>query len=75
MALPLEKPPTFDAEAYLAWEELQAEKHEYINGEVFAMVGVRQSHGKDFTIDVFMFFCLQLLPSQIGFGGVAGRKT
>ena len=45
MALPLEKPPTFDAEAYLAWEESQAEKHEYINGEVFAMVGVRQSHG------------------------------
>ena len=45
MALHLEKPPTFDAEAYLAWEELQAEKHEYINGEVFAMVGVRQSHG------------------------------
>lgn len=44
MALPLEKPPTFDAEAYLAWEELQPEKHEYINGEVFAMVGARLVH-------------------------------
>jgi len=44
MALPLEKPPTFDAEAYLAWEGAQAEKHEYINGEVFAMVGARLVH-------------------------------
>lgn len=43
MALPqLEK--RFDAAAYLAWEETQAERHEYMAGEVFAMVGVRQSH-------------------------------
>jgi Uma2 family endonuclease len=43
MALPmLEK--RFDAAAYLAWEETQAERHEYLVGEVFAMVGVRQSH-------------------------------
>ncbi|MBL8376078.1 MAG: Uma2 family endonuclease [Candidatus Accumulibacter sp.] len=34
----------FDAAAYLAWEETQEERHEYIAGEVFAMVGVRQSH-------------------------------
>lgn len=34
----------FDAAAYLAWEETQAERNEYIAGEVFAMVGVRQSH-------------------------------
>ncbi len=34
----------FDAAAYLAWEEAQAERNEYIAGEVFAMVGVRQSH-------------------------------
>ena len=26
---------------YLAWENTQAEKHEYVNGEVFAMVGAR----------------------------------
>lgn len=43
MALPqVEK--RFDAAAYLAWEEKQAERHEYLAGEVFAMVGVRQSH-------------------------------
>ena len=33
-----------DAAAYLAWEEQQAEKHEYIGGEVFAMVGARREH-------------------------------
>jgi Uma2 family endonuclease len=35
---------TFNAEAYLVWEEAQAEKHEYIHGEVFAMVGARREH-------------------------------
>jgi len=34
----------FDAEGYLAWEEQQAEKHEYVRGEVFAMVGARREH-------------------------------
>ena len=34
----------FDAAAYLAWEETQEERHEYLSGEVFAMVGVRQAH-------------------------------
>jgi Uma2 family endonuclease len=34
----------FDAEAYLAWEDQQAEKHEYLRGEVFAMVGARREH-------------------------------
>lgn len=43
MALPQEK-PVFDAAAYLAWEAQQPDRHEYIAGEVFAMVGVRQSH-------------------------------
>lgn len=43
MAIPQAEKP-FDAAAYLAWEETQAERHEYLAGEVFAMVGVRQSH-------------------------------
>lgn len=34
----------FDTEAYLAWEDQQTEKHEYIGGEVFAMVGARREH-------------------------------
>ena len=34
----------FTAEDYLAWEELQEEKHEYVNGEVFAMGEARGEH-------------------------------
>lgn len=34
----------FSAEEFLAWEETQAEKHEFVAGEVFAMVGARQDH-------------------------------
>lgn len=34
----------FSAKDYLAWEETQAEKHEFVAGEVFAMVGARQDH-------------------------------
>ena len=33
-----------DADAYLAWEATQADKSEYVAGEVFAMVGVRRVH-------------------------------
>ncbi len=34
----------FDADAFLAWEAQQSEKHEYLGGEVFAMVGARREH-------------------------------
>jgi Uma2 family endonuclease len=34
----------FDAKAYLVWEAEQPEKHEYLRGEVFAMVGARREH-------------------------------
>ncbi|MEZ5582137.1 MAG: hypothetical protein R3F37_04530 [Candidatus Competibacteraceae bacterium] len=34
----------FDAETYLAWEVQQTEKHEYMAGEAFAMVGARRNH-------------------------------
>jgi len=43
MALP-QTEQRFDAAAYLAWEETQEERHEFVAGEVFAMVGVRQAH-------------------------------
>ncbi|MER3499366.1 MAG: hypothetical protein C4308_12410 [Chitinophagaceae bacterium] len=29
---------------YLAWEEAATEKHEYYNGEVFAMSGAKVAH-------------------------------
>ncbi|MDD4929468.1 MAG: Uma2 family endonuclease [Gallionella sp.] len=34
----------FSAQEYLDWEEAQIDKHEYVAGEVFAMVGVRRGH-------------------------------
>lgn len=36
--------PSFDLEAYLDWENQQAERHEFVHGEVFAMVGTRDTH-------------------------------
>ncbi|WP_428353035.1 Uma2 family endonuclease [Methyloprofundus sp.] len=35
---------TMSADEYLAWEELQEEKHEYYHGEIFAMGGARREH-------------------------------
>jgi len=34
----------FNADAFLRWEAQQPEKHEYVAGEVFAMVGARRDH-------------------------------
>ena len=33
-------------EEYLAWENAQPDKNEYVRGEVFAMVGGRRMHGR-----------------------------
>lgn len=39
------KPPRFaNAEEYLAWEAQQPGKNEYVDGEVYAMVGARLTH-------------------------------
>jgi Uma2 family endonuclease len=38
--------PRFNSEEYFAWEEQQLEKHEYINGEVYAMSGDSVNHGR-----------------------------
>ena len=38
-------PPRFaDGGAYLAWEALQTERHEYLNGEILATTGARAAH-------------------------------
>ena len=44
MNLPQEKIP-FGPADYLAWENEQPERNEYINGEVFAMSGASDAHG------------------------------
>ena len=36
--------PRLDLEAYLAWEETQIERHEYLAGEVFAMSSGTDAH-------------------------------
>lgn len=36
--------PKFSAEDYLAWEATQAEKHEFVGGEAFAMAGASDAH-------------------------------
>jgi Uma2 family endonuclease len=38
--------PKLSLDAYLAWEELQPERHEFYRGEVFAMVGAKRIHGR-----------------------------
>ncbi|MBL8484078.1 MAG: Uma2 family endonuclease [Rhodocyclaceae bacterium] len=43
MGYPAEKPVPTLAE-FLAWEETQPDKHEFVNGEIFAMVGARRIH-------------------------------
>lgn len=43
MSLPAPQ-PLFDAQAYLAWEAEQNTKHEYHDGEVFAMAGASDAH-------------------------------
>jgi Uma2 family endonuclease len=35
---------SFNAEYYLAWEEHHPEKHEFLAGEIFAMVGASDAH-------------------------------
>ena len=37
--------PIFSLDDFLAWEQTQTERHEYVCGEVFAMVGARRVHG------------------------------
>ncbi|MBK6852393.1 MAG: Uma2 family endonuclease [Burkholderiales bacterium] len=43
MSQPREK---LDLKNFLAWENSQRERHEFVRGEVFAMVGARRVHGK-----------------------------
>ncbi len=38
--------PTLTLQAYLDWENAQDEKHELVQGEIFAMTGGRRTHGR-----------------------------
>ncbi|MCT7953232.1 Uma2 family endonuclease [Ancylothrix sp. C2] len=41
-----DNPPNFTPEEYFAWESQQLEKHELINGQVYAMTGGSINHGR-----------------------------
>jgi Uma2 family endonuclease len=41
-----ENPPQLTPEEYFVWEAKQPEKHEYINGQVYAMSGGSVNHGR-----------------------------
>jgi Uma2 family endonuclease len=43
MGMPLQK---MSLQEFLGWENNQAERHEFLRGEVFAMVGARRTHGR-----------------------------
>ena len=42
MGSPLPKPTLDD---YLRWEDEQPGRHEFVRGEIFAMVGAKRVHG------------------------------
>ena len=48
--------PVFSADDYLAWEPEQLERHEYLDGEVFAMAGAEDRH---VTVAMNMAFALR----------------
>ncbi len=48
--------PTFSAADYLIWEAAQAERHEYNDGEVFAMAGAEDRH---VTVTMNLAFALR----------------
>lgn len=46
MIVAKDKAPQLTPEEYFAWEEQQLEKHEYINGQVYAMGGGSVNHSR-----------------------------
>lgn len=48
--------PAFTAVEYLAWEALQPERHEFLDGELFAMAGAEDRH---VTVAMNMAFALR----------------
>lgn len=51
------KKTIFTADDYLAWEATQLDRHEYLDGEVFAMAGAEDRH---VTVSMNMAFALRL---------------
>ena len=58
--------PRMTLQAYLDWENAQAERHEFVQGEVFAMTGGRRTHGR-VTLNLARRIseCLDKSPCQV----------
>jgi Uma2 family endonuclease len=53
-------------EAYLEWEARQPTKHEYVAGEIFAMVGVTQRHNRiSLNVAMVLIQALRGRPCQV----------
>lgn len=50
------QPPVFNADEYLAWEPAQLDRHEFLDGEVFAMAGAEDRH---VTVSMNIAFALR----------------
>ena len=59
MSAVMNTPRFADGEAYLAWEALQTERHEYVGGEIWAMTGARATHNT-ITLNAFYFLRMAL---------------
>lgn len=55
MGLPA-KTPQFSAQDYLAWEPVQLDRHEFVDGDVFAMAGAEDRH---VTVSMNIAFALR----------------
>jgi Uma2 family endonuclease len=51
-----EHTPVFSADEYLAWEPEQLDRHEFLDGEVFAMAGAEDRH---VTVSMNIAFALR----------------
>ncbi|WP_410246436.1 Uma2 family endonuclease, partial [Arthrospira sp. PCC 8006] len=60
-----EKGPYFTPEEYFAWEEQQLEKHELIDGRVYAMTGGTRNHS-DVTVNESRYKKRRHLATEIG---------
>ncbi|MBD2268641.1 Uma2 family endonuclease [Anabaena sp. FACHB-1391] len=62
-----DKFPKLTPEEYFVWEEKQLLRHEYLNGEIYAMSGGTQNHGRIASNIIFIVKChLQGGGCQVG---------
>lgn len=61
----LHKKPYLDEKSYLEFEELSDTKHEYVDGEIYAMAGASEQHGR-ITLNIALNLRLAARGSHCG---------